>query len=250
MTLPIIVPGTFRIIAHRGASAYAPENTRAAFKLAANMNVQEFELDIQLSHDEEIVICHDETLERYGYENRIVENMRWEELSQLDMGSWFSPFLFAGEKMMTLPELFHEYQDTVIYHIEIKGKAKKLPLLLCQTISECNLQSNCILTSFSYDALLSARSVIPDIRVGWLIDTIDEATLLKAKESEFSQLCPHANLLTKETVMACRSGASEVRAWGLNGQRDDVLPLIRQVINADCDGMTINWPDWVRHQRR
>ncbi len=247
MTLPIIVPDTFRIIAHRGASAYAPENTRAAFKLAADMNVREFELDIQLSYDEKLVICHDLTLERYGYENCAVENMRWEELSQLDMGAWFSPFLFSGEKMMTLPELFHEYQDTVIYHLETKGKAKKLPLLLCQTISEFNLQSNCILTSFSSDALLSARSVLPDLCLGWLIDTLDEAALLKAAESEFFQLCPRASLLNKEAVTACHSRVSEVRAWGLNGQRDDVLALIRQVMEIGCDGMTINWPDWVRH---
>lgn len=105
MHLPITVKRPFRIISHRGASAYAPENTWAAFQLALKMGVIEIELDVQLSSDGEVVICHDLSLERYGHQG-YVEAMSWPELSKLDTGSWFSPFLFHGEKPLRLHDLF------------------------------------------------------------------------------------------------------------------------------------------------
>src|SRR5690554_4570511 len=123
MVLPIPVPPHFRIIAHRGASAYAPENTHAAFSLTKRMGVTEGELDTQLTLDGTIALCHDGTLERYGHGPRVVEQMEWAELAELDMGSWFSPFLFGGERMITLDDLFATYSTDFTYHVEIKGKA-------------------------------------------------------------------------------------------------------------------------------
>ena len=67
MKLPIVVPSGFRIIAHRGASGYAPENTLSAFLLAERMGATEVELDVRFSKDKRLVICHDETLDRFGY---------------------------------------------------------------------------------------------------------------------------------------------------------------------------------------
>jgi len=64
--LPISVPENFRIIAHRGASAYAPENSAAAFKLAYEMGINEFEMDTQICNDGIVILCHDKTLDRYG----------------------------------------------------------------------------------------------------------------------------------------------------------------------------------------
>jgi glycerophosphoryl diester phosphodiesterase len=119
--LPIPVPANFRIIAHRGASAYAPENTHAAFVLTQRMGVSEVELDTQLTVDGKIALCHDSTLERYGHGARVVEQMSWGELAALDLGSWLSPFLFAGERMITLDDLFVTYGDVFTYHVEIKG---------------------------------------------------------------------------------------------------------------------------------
>ena len=100
-TIPMRAPASFRIIAHRGSSAYAPENTRPAFELAKAMGVKEVELDAQLSADGVVVLCHDNTLVRYGHGDRFVEQMSADALLSLDMGSWFSPHQFAGVPMMT-----------------------------------------------------------------------------------------------------------------------------------------------------
>ena len=87
MTLPIKDPPNFRIIAHRGASAYAPENTASAFQLADRMGIREVELDTQLTTDGEVVLCHDTTLERYGHGSAVVEEMSWPEPAAFPLSS-------------------------------------------------------------------------------------------------------------------------------------------------------------------
>lgn len=251
--LPIPVPAAFRIIAHRGASAYAPENTRPAFDLALAMGVGEVELDAQLTTDGEIALCHDSTLARYGHGARSVEAMAWADLADLDMGAWFSPHLYGGTRMMTLPQVFDAYGDAFIYHVEIKGAAPGLPAAVLDAIHRRGLAHRCILTSFAYRALEAARRLDASIRLGWLVRELNKETHEKAQALGLFQLCPQANTVTADQVTAARRAVPEVRAWGINGERvshqaAEVQALIRQVVDAGCDGMTINWPDWVRKE--
>jgi glycerophosphoryl diester phosphodiesterase len=251
--LPIPVPAKFRIIAHRGASAYAPENTHAAFALAERMGVTEVELDTQLTLDGEIALCHDSTLERYGHGPLVVEEVQWSELAALDMGSWFSPFLFAGEQMITLDNLFATYDKNFTYHVEIKGKAAGLPAAVHGCIQQRNLRDHCIITSFAYESLVAMRALDADIRLGWLVQAIDANTIAQAKALGLFQLCPVAKAVSAEQVEQARRVVSEVRAWGLQGEsvsryNAELIALIHRVADCGCDGMTINWPDWVSHQ--
>jgi glycerophosphoryl diester phosphodiesterase len=246
MLLPITVKRPFSIIAHRGASAYAPENTWAAFQLAINMGVKEIELDVQLSSDGEVVICHDLSLERYGHQG-IVEDMNWPELSKLDMGSWFSPFLFHDEKLVRLQDLFKAYGADIIYHIELKGTSDKLPDQVCCIINDFNLSDQVIITSFSYDILRLVSVIAPYLRLGWLVQNIEGDVLSRAKALALFQICPRADLLTEQNVRLAHAIAPEVRAWGINGKREEVFALIQKTINTGCDGTTINWPDWISH---
>jgi glycerophosphoryl diester phosphodiesterase len=248
MTLPLTVPPSFRIIAHRGASAYAPENTAPAFELAAKMGIREIELDTQLSTDGEVVLCHDTTLERYGHGQAVVEQMSWTKLANMDMGAWFSPFLFKEERMMTLNHLFEQYGDRFIYHVELKGKAAALPGAVNRLIQTHALAEHCFVTSFSDKALVAMKTINPDLRLGWLVDDIDDTTLFQSREMGLFQLCPRADRVDQAGVNRARQVVAEVRAWGLNGSSLEVLKLIRQVVEAGCDGMTINWPDWVSHE--
>lgn len=254
--LPISVPPTFRIIAHRGASAYVPENTLAAFQLAYAMNVTEIETDVQLTTDGVAVLCHDRTLARYGHGERVVEEEPWTTLAGLDMGSWFSPYLHHDKRMLPLAELLAAFGDKLTYHIELKGHAAvpQLAAVTQRLIVEQGLQARCIITSFLYDALLAMRDVDPSLRLGWLVQDIDEAVLTKAKALALFQLCPKADKVTREMVEAARTVVTEVRAWGLNSdsvssQAKDVQTLIHHLLATGCDGMTINWPDWVRHEQ-
>lgn len=251
-TLPIPVPPSFRIIAHRGASAYVPENTLAAFQLALDMGVTEVETDVRLTRDGVAVLCHDDTLARYGHGATSVEALRWSELRQFDMGSWFSPHLHSDKRLLTLDDLFAHFGDRLTYHVELKGKSPGLAAATLVLIIKHGLAANCFITSFMYQSLIEMNVVDPSMRLGWLVQAINDDVVEKAADLGLFQLCPRANAVTKEAVDQARTVASEVRAWGLNSdqtatQAADVQTLIRRVIDAGCDGMTINWPDWVGH---
>lgn len=246
---PIVVPAKFRIIAHRGASAYAPENTLPAFALAREMGVGEVETDAQLSTDGEVMLCHDNTLARYGHGDLAVEALSVQELLALDMGAWFSPHLFAATPMMTLDQLLHEFKGEFVYHLELKGAAEELAAVVHACVTRRDLLSNVIYTSFSFIQLERMRAVAPDARLGWLVDGCDDEVLARARDLELFQLCPRADKITTELVARCKEVVAEVRAWGMQGGAVELRELIAEIAGCGCDGMTINWPDWAQHSR-
>ncbi|MEM7033052.1 MAG: glycerophosphodiester phosphodiesterase family protein [Chloroflexota bacterium] len=248
MLPPIDVPPNFRIIAHRGASAYRPENTRSAFDLAVMMGVTEIETDTQLTIDGQVVLCHDTSLARYGYPHHQPESMVWADLAEFDFGSWFSPYSFTGERMITLANLFETYGSQFTYHIELKGQAPNLPQQVHQTISRFQLADYCIITSFSFEMLTKMRQVAPSYRLGWLVQDISDTVLQEAESLKLFQLCPLANRVDADLVQKAKLIVSEVRAWGMRGTPQEVRGLISRIVEAGCDGMTIDWPDWATNQ--
>ena len=243
--LPITVPSGFRIIAHRGASAYAPENTIPAFAAAKKMGVTEVELDAQLATDGVVVLCHDYSLERYGHGAGVVEQLASKELLELDMGSWFSPFYFGGTRLASLEQLFSEFGHSFVYHIELKGNAPGLALAVHNLAAQSGLLDRCIFSSFSINQLDRMHSVSADCRMGWLVDSIVEDTIKKAEEQSMFQVCPKATTVTKALVEKARSSVCEIQAWGVHGKPQEIRTLVRTVVEAGCSGMTIDWPDWV-----
>lgn len=245
MRLPLTVPKNFRIIAHRGASGYAPENTLAAFRLSEEMGITEIELDVWLSKDNHIVINHDGRLDRYGYPGLHVTELELEALLKLDMGSWFSPHLFAGEQMLTLEALFAQFRERFIYHVEIKEPLPGLVGKLLATIDVHGLENRIFITSKHIDALIEAQTSAPQIRTGWLVARggFLMAAIDRAAEAGLYQICPPAGDTDKAMVEAAHTKLPEVRAWAVRG----IEPAL-QAIESGCDGFTINWPDWFVHQ--
>jgi glycerophosphoryl diester phosphodiesterase len=243
--LPIAVPTGFRIIAHRGASGYAPENTLAAFRLAQKMGVTEIEFDLQFSRDRKIMVCHDRVLDRYGYPGLRVADLTCAELSQLDMGSWFSPFLFCGENMIGFEDLLSEFRGAFTYHAEIKEPAPGLTVAILNKLGACGIERQTIITSFHFDAALEAKNMAPELPVGWLIKAEDFNidNIRRAAAAGFYQLCPPAGAVTVKGVREAHDYIAEVRAHSVKG-----VPDLIRVIKTGCDGMTINWPDWLIHR--
>ena len=243
--LPISVPLGFRIIAHRGASGYAPENTLAAFRLAQKMGVTEIECDLQFSQDKEVMVCHDRVLDRYGYPGRRVADLTRAELSRFDMGSWFSPFHYSGEGMITFEDLLSEFGNTFTYHAEIKEPAPGLTAAILKTIGEHGAEGQAIVTSFHFDAVVETKALAPGLPVGWLIkaDGFNSGNISKAAAAGFDQLCPPASAVTSKRVREAHDHIAEVRAHSVKGVSD-----VMRVIETGCNGMTINWPDWLIHR--
>ena len=243
--LPIPVPKKFRIIAHRGASGYAPENTLAAFRLAEKMGTHEIELDVWLSRDGHLVICHDGKLDRYGHPGLQVADLGLEELLGLDMGSWFSPYFFSGERMMTLESLFTLFRNRLIYHIEIKELQAGLPEKLLETIAAHRLSERVIVTSFHLEALQAVRRLNASMRTGWLLraDGFTGENIARGKAAGLFQICPPAEQTDPAMVAAAHAEIAEVRAHHVSSVAAAV-----QAIHAGCDGFTVNWPDWFVHE--
>lgn len=242
--LPIPVPETFRIIAHRGASAYAPENTLAAFRLAERMGAKEVELDVQLTSDRKLIIIHDEKLNRYGYPDLTVKGLSLAEITALDMGAWFSPYFFRHENALSLETLLATFHDRFFYHIEIKQSSAELPPILLDCLKQYGLAHQTIITSFHYEMLQQVRALAPQQPTGWLLKagTFTPENVEKSAVTGFFQVCPHAADVTVENVRAAHAQVREVRAFGIANLADAL-----RVIETGCDGLTINWPDWLVH---
>ena len=116
-----------QIIAHRGASKFAPENTLAAFKLAEKMGADGIELDIHLTKDQIPVIIHDEDIKRTTNGRGFVQKYTYKELQQFDAGSWFSE-RFSDERILSLEEFFAWILPKDLFvNIEMKTKVIKYP---------------------------------------------------------------------------------------------------------------------------
>ena len=121
-TIPQPRPSRIEVIAHRGASGYAPENTLAAFRKAAEMGADYFELDCRLSKDGEVIILHDADLERVAGLKTAAADLTLAEIQALDAGSWFGAE-FKGEKIPTLRESLALATETCGVYVEIKAEA-------------------------------------------------------------------------------------------------------------------------------
>ncbi len=243
MTILIKVPSDFRIIAHRGGRSFAPENTISAFRISKEKKIKEVELDTRLTSDGIVVLCHDETLDRYGYPSLTVESMTYRELKKLDMGSWFSS-KFKNTSMLALKDLYNEFGKSFTYHVELKGLCENLPEIVFSLTKDSDLLENTIFTSFSFEQLSRMRNISDKVRLSWLVDSINKNVLLKAKEVKLFQICPAAQNLQKEEVSAGLSVVDEIRAWGVNGTVKDVAELTNRLVILGVKGITTINPDW------
>ncbi len=158
------------IIAHRGDSANAPENTLVAFRLAYENGADGIELDVMLSADRQLVVIHDDTLDRTSNGHGEVGEIPLTALRELDAGAWFSP-KFKGEPIPLLDEVFTELGGKFLINVELKNyKTPKdqLPELVVALVEKHALSDSVLLSSFNARNLLRAKSLAPEIRTGLL----------------------------------------------------------------------------------
>lgn len=232
MTTPTVI-----VIAHRGASSYAPENTFAAFDLALRMGVRHIELDVDLTSDNHIVVIHDDTVDRTTNGSGPVTSHTLAALRGLDAGSWFGTS-FAGERIPTFDEVLACYQGRVHIHTELKGHSLSLSQRTADLVRRHGMESQVTMTSFQDVRLGEIRAYAPELPVGWLVQEVDDRTIARAHDMGVTQLCPRASGLTPEVVHRLHREGFVVRAWGVTTEE-----LMRQVVQAGADGMTVNFPD-------
>jgi len=156
--------------AHRGASYEAPENTLAAFLLAAELGADGVELDVQLSKDGEIVVIHDFDLESSTNGSGPVRERTLSELKDLDAGAWFDPG-YAGQQIPTLQEVIDAVGHRLLLNIELKTSSLRddgLVAEVVRTIEDSHLLDRVIVSSFNPIALRRVKRLNPWVPIGLL----------------------------------------------------------------------------------
>ena len=161
--------GRTLVIAHRGFSGRAPENTVAAISEAIAIGADMAEIDVTLTADNRVVVIHDETLQRTTNGSGNVAEHDFDEIRSLDAGSWFAP-QFAGEKVPTLGEVLDLVKGQILLNVEIKSEAvgRGISDKVAAAIKERGMTDQVIVSSFSPTALEQMRAVAPEIRTAVL----------------------------------------------------------------------------------
>jgi glycerophosphoryl diester phosphodiesterase len=196
------------IIAHRGASADAPENTLAAFELALEQGADGIELDIHLSADDHPVVIHDFTLERTTDGAGPVNAHRVRQLKRLDAGGWYDR-RFSGQRVQTLQEILERFRDRARFWLELKGGSALYPGIEERVVSMLEIYDvidRTMVQSFDHQAIGYVRALSREIQVGALVAQAPlHGDLLRP--GALDAICPSADLCT-DRLMA------EIRAAG------------------------------------
>lgn len=238
------------IIAHRGASHDAPENTLAAARLAWEQGADALECDVQLTNDGRLAVIHDEDTARVSPRALAIAATGWAELQQLDVGSWKAP-RFAGEKIPSLDQLLALIPPGKRIFIELKNGPEAVPELV-RCLARSTLQpAQVAVISFQFDAVHAAKNVLPRCEACWILER--EAGGLRPPVEEIIATCCAAGLdgidLEAAWPVDC-SFATRVRDAGLTlyAWTVDDPAEARELIVAGVQGITTNRPGWLREQ--
>ena len=223
--------------AHRGASAYAPENTMAAFELGVQMGANGIELDLQQTRDGTIVLFHDAEIDRKSNGSGKIGEHTYAQLRELDFGGWFHAS-FQGERIVRFEDFAQTFaRRDLTFAVELKGAGFEREAL--ETVRRYFDLNRVYITSFSYEALRRVRALDGAIRLSWLIrESIDEGGLQKLREIRGSQICPPARSVTAAEVELAHAWGAGVRLWGVSDEE-----IMRRTFPLHTEGMTVNFPD-------
>ncbi len=223
--------------AHRGASSYAPENTMSSFKKAFQLGSNGIELDLQKTKDGKLVIFHDKEIDKKSNGTGKISDYTYNELLELDFGSWFGKE-FKNEKIVLFEDFMKSVSDkNLILAIELKEEGIEKDTL--EIIDKYYNKANIFITSFLYNALSNVRKFDNNIKIGWLIeDDINKRNVSELVKISGNQICPPANLVSKEGIKLARENGLSVRLWGVSNEE-----IMERVYKFDIDGMTVNFPD-------
>ncbi|OXM17039.1 glycerophosphodiester phosphodiesterase [Paenibacillus herberti] len=198
-----------RVIGHRGAAGEAPENTLASFRLAADQGADMVELDVHLSADGKLIVCHDETLDRTSDQTGAIRDLTEYAIRNADAGNWFSSD-FSGERIPLLEEVYEALPDSMEINVEVKDAAgSALDPVLLGFLREDGRLERTIVSSFDHKLLVRLKQAEPKLRIGLLYaaDLIDHAGYAAGLNVEVYSLHPFHELIgARDTSDAVTSG--------------------------------------------
>ncbi|MCM3602734.1 glycerophosphodiester phosphodiesterase [Robertmurraya korlensis] len=234
-------------VAHRGATAYAPENTVAAFDLAVDMKADYIEIDVQRSKDGELVLIHDTTVDRTTDGTGKVGDLTLEQLRSLDAGSWKGE-QYVGEPIPTFDEILDRYRGKVGILIELKAPElyPGIEKQVAEALKERNLDKpqneKIIIQSFNFESMKKTNELLPQVPIGVL--TSSRAHTTPEALQEFSTYAdwfnPSYGIVTEELVNQVHSLGMKIGSWTVRSQEAaDFL------FKMKVDAIITDYPDYV-----
>jgi glycerophosphoryl diester phosphodiesterase len=232
---------TVKVTAHRGHSRAAPENTLSAIRKAIESKADYAEIDVQQTADGVVVLLHDRDLKRVAGLSRRLDELTYDEVRKLDVGSWFDPS-FADERIPTLAEAIELARGKIKLNIEMKyfGPDQGLAEAVARLLVERNFEADCIITSFNYDALRTVKQHNPPLRTGLIVAQV----LGDVNRLDVDALSVQASSLTDEMLRDAHRAGREVHVWTVNEPRE-----ITQMMSRGVDNLITNDPDLAIRRR-
>jgi glycerophosphoryl diester phosphodiesterase len=233
------------ILGHRGASAYAPENTLSAFNLAMAQGADGVELDVTLSADGVPVVIHDDSLDRTTNGHGPVNRLMLSELKQLEAG-YHSHFgeQFSSERIPTLAEVFAGIASQAIINVELKhdrSPGRQLAGRVVPLIYEYKMAERVLISSFQYSSLRRVKEIDPSLPVGLLYSSALTGPRLSrclAGSLPHEAHHPSHESLTAAGVAWLHAQALRVNTWTVDDE-----PELKRLAAAGVDGLITNRPD-------
>lgn len=230
------------IFAHRGASTHAPENTLAAFELALRQGADAIELDAKLTADGQVIVFHDQTVDRTTPHSGRVKDLSLYELRKLDAGSHFD-IAFKGERIPTLEEVFKAVGQLTIINVELTNYTSimdPLPEKVAELVRLHRLNQRVIFSSFNPLALMRIRRLIPEAPIGLLALPGLKGALARSwpgRLISYQSLHPEYSDVTPDLVKSVHHRGGKIFVYTVNQENG-----MRRLIEMGVDGIITDDP--------
>jgi len=231
-----------RVIAHRGFSSQAPENTLIAIEQAISVGADMIEVDVTVTADGHVICLHDKTLDRTTDGHGLPADFTLEEIRQLDAGSWFAPE-FAGEKIPTLTEVLDAIKGRILINIEIKPEAVEFGVVskVAALINEHEMLDSVVVSSFSPEALRLMKITDPAVITATLFNKElhtgrDPLEIIMEVGSRGFNIS--GKRLTVEMVERCHRNEIPVAVYTVNDAAE-----MRRLMELGVDAVFTDHPD-------
>jgi glycerophosphoryl diester phosphodiesterase len=230
------------VFAHRGDSAHAPENTLAAFKMAADKGAPAIEFDVKLSADGHVIIIHDAGVDRTTDGHGKVSSLSLAALRDLDAGAWFSG-QFRGERLPTLEEVFATLGKRIFMNVELTNYATPFDDLVphvVELVKKFGLQKSVMFSSFFPKNLLTAARLLPEVPCGLLAWTGIigwPARTFGFRRKEYQAFHPYLKDATLSLVTRAHAAGKRIHVWTVNDVEE-----IKRLVGLGVDGIFTDDP--------
>ena len=251
---PFAVSGKVLSIAHRGGSGLAPENTLFAFERSRQIGVDVLEMDVQLTQDGQLVVIHDDSVDRTTNGSGLVQDYSLAELQELDAGyDWTDndidfPFRNKGIKVPSFEQVLVDFSHMLMV-IELKGRDPAAAVALCNMLTAYNKMEKALVASFSMDLIESFRALCPSVatstttsEVYWFLGLhklgLGSVFQSSAQALQIPPRFGSIELVNEQWMQWSRQHGMACHVWTINAPE-----MLQYFVALGVDGIITNYPD-------